>query len=280
MLTKLEAYSSWLEAPTLALSDGGREETDLIQIRNITGLDPVKAAVNTSPFGSVDGSAYIGSSVATRNIVLTLHPNPDWDAWTFESLRRLIYLYFMPKQLTRLIFYSDDMPPMAIAGIVEDANVSQFSKDPEIQVSIICPDPYFTALSPTVVTGQTDRDFSSPEEIQYDGDVVAGINVEITRVSDPAPTSIGIQIGDPSASYFNVTASVDSAQYFVMNSLDGNRFAQTVTFNTGVIANLLSKIQIGSSWPVLQPGVNDFAVITDAGVQDWQLTYYERHGGL
>jgi hypothetical protein len=280
VLTKLEAYSTWLEAPTLALSDGGREETDLIQIRGITGLDPVKAAVNTSPFGSVDGSAYIGSSVATRNIVLTLHPNPDWDMWTFESLRRLLYLYFMPKSLTRLIFYSDDMPPVAIAGIVEDANVSQFSKDPEMQVSIICPDPYFTAVSPTVVTGQSDRDFSSPEEIQYNGDVVAGINVEVTRVSDPAPTSVGIQVGDPSASYFNVTASVDLTKYFVMNSLDGNRFAQTVTFNTGVIANLLSKIQTGSSWPVLQPGVNDFAVITDAGVQDWQLTYYERYGGL
>jgi hypothetical protein len=280
VLTKLEAYSSWLDAPTLALSDGGREETDLIQIRNITGLDPVKATVNTSPFGSVDGSAYVGSSVATRNIVLTLHPNPDWVDWTFESLRRLLYLYFMPKSLTRLIFYSDDMPPVAIAGIVEDSNVSQFSKDPEMQVSIICPDPYFTAADPTIVTGQTDRDFSSPTEIQYNGDVVAGINVQVTRVSDPAPASIGIQVGDPLASYFNVTASVDATKYFSMNSLDGNRFVQTVAFNTGIIANLLSKMQSGSSWPVLQPGVNDFAVITNAGVQDWQLTYYERYGGL
>lgn len=280
MLTKLEAYSSWLDAPTLALSDGGREETDLIQIRNITGLDPVKAAVNTSPFGSVDGSAYIGSSVATRNIVLTLHPNPDWVDWTFESLRRLLYLYFMPKQPTRLIFYSDDMSTVAIAGIVEDANVSQFSKDPEMQVSIICPDPYFTALDPTIVTGQSDRDNSSPTEIQYNGDIVAGINVQVTRVSDPVPTSIGIQIGDPSSSYFNVATSVDASKYFVMSSLDGNRFVETVALNTGVITNLLSKMQHGSSWPVLQPGTNDFAVITDAGVQDWQLTYYERYGGL
>jgi hypothetical protein len=280
VLTRLEAYSSWLDAPTLALSDSGREETDLIQIRGITGLDPVKATVNTSPFGSVDGVAYIGSNVSYRNPVLTLHPNPDWDNWSFESLRRLIYRYFMPKLQTRLVFYSDDMPPVEIYGYVEDTNVNQFSKDPEIQVSIICPDPYFTAVSPTIVTGQSDRDSTSPAEVEYNGDIATGINVELTRVSDPAPSNIGIQVGDPSASYFNVAASVDSSKYFAMNSLSGNKFVQTVSLTSGVITNLLGKIQDRSTWPILQPGMNDFSVITDQGVQDWQLTYYERYGGL
>lgn len=280
MLTKLEAYSSWLDAPTLALSDAGREETDLIQIRAIAGLDPVKATVNTSPFGSVDGVAYIGSNVTYRNPVLTLHPNPDWNNWSYESLRRLLYRYFMPKLETRLVFYSDDMPTVEIYGYVEDATVNQFSKDPEIQVSIICPDPYFTAVTPTIVTGQSDRDNTSPAVIQYNGDIATGINVEVTRVSDPAPTSVGIQIGDPSASYFNAAASVDSATYFAMNSIPGNKFVQTVSLTSGVTTNLLSKIQEGSDWPILQPGQNNFSVITDKGVQDWQLTYYERYGGL
>ena len=110
MLTKLQAYSAWESAPLLPLSDNGREETDLLQIRNIDGLDPVKATINTSAFGSVDGAAYIGSNVPTRNLVLTIHPNPDWGQWTFESLRRAVYDYFMPKLLTRLVFHSDDIP--------------------------------------------------------------------------------------------------------------------------------------------------------------------------
>lgn len=280
MLTELEAYSSWLDAPTLALSDSGREETDLIQIRNITGLDPVKAAVNTAPFGSVDGAAYIGSSVATRNIVLTLHPNPDWNLWSFESLRRLLYSYFMPKSATRLIFYSDDIQPMSILGIVEDANVNQFSKEPDLQVSIICPDPYFTAVNPTVVAGQSDPDFNSPTIIEYNGDIPAAINVSVSRLTDPAPTSIGIQVGDPSISFFKVAASVSSSSIFQISSQSGNKYIQNVSLSSGVITNLLSKMQSGSSWPVLQPGENKFAVITDKGTQDWQLTYYERRGGL
>jgi Phage tail protein RIFT-related domain len=280
VLTEVKAFSSWQSAPTLPLDGNGRAETDLIQVTNITGLDPVKASVNTSPFGSVDGSAYTGSSVQSRNIVLTLHPNPNWDNWTYESLRRLIYSYFIPKRSTRLIFYSDDLVPVEISGIVESVEVNQFSKDPEIQVSIVCPEPYFTALNPEVITGQSVRPGGVIATIDYDGNVEAGIYVKVTHVSTPAPTYIGIQIGDPEISHANVTATVSASKYFEMSSIPMQKYVQNIDLGTGVITNLLSKIQAGSLWPTLQPGENHFSVITDAGVQDWELTYFERFGGL
>jgi hypothetical protein len=186
----------------------------------------------------------------------------------------------MPKQLSRLVFYSDDIPPVEIFGYVEDYNVNPFSRDVEIQVSIICPYPYFTAVNPTVVTGQSTRDNSNPVEIEYNGSIDTGINVELTRISDPAPTFVSIQSGDPSISTYRVTASVSATTYFLMNSIPGQRYAQNVSLSTGVITNLLSKIIDGSTWPTLQPGTNDFSVITDQGAQDWQLTYFELYGGL
>jgi hypothetical protein len=116
--------------------------------------------------------------------------------------------------------------------------------------------------------------------IDYDGSIEAGINVKLTRVSDPAPATIGIQIGDPTLSFFTVTASVSSSLYFIMNSLPMQKYVQNVNTSTGVVTNLLQKLQEGSSWPVLQPGENEFSVITNQGAQDWELTYYERFGGL
>lgn len=281
MLTQLEAYSSWESAPTLPLSDNGREETDLIQVRNITGLDPVKAAINTSPFGSVDGVAFTGANVPTsRNIVLTLHPNPDWNTWSYEGLRRLIYSYFMPKLLTRLLFRSNDIPPVEIYGYVEDVSVTQFSQDVEIQVSIICPDPYFTAVNATVVTDKS-SDGTTPVDVPYNGSVEAGINVEVLRFSDPAPTYIAVQVGEQVISYFRVAATVDATKYFIMNSLSGSKYVRNVTWNTGIITNLLPNLQQGSQWPTMKPGVNDFSVITDTpGNQEFRLTYFERYGGL
>jgi len=265
------------------LGEGSRAEADLIQIRNITGLNPVKAAVTTSPYGSVDGASYTGSSVLGRNIVLTLHPNPDWDNWTFEGLRKLIYSYFMPKRNTRLVFFSDDMVPVEISGVVESVEVNMFSKDQEFLVSIVCPDPYFIALDPTVVTGQTVRaGVGAPVIVEYNGTIETGMNVKVTAVTAPNPTDIGIQIGDPQIVYFATQASVDPTLYFEMNSVAMRKYVQNVNIGTGVITNLLSKIHVqeGSAWPLLQPGENEFFVITDQGVQDWELSFYERFGGL
>jgi hypothetical protein len=282
VLTEVKAYSSWRSAPTLSLSPTGRPETDLIQIRNIDGLDPVKASVSTTQYGPVDGAAYTGSNVPSRNIVLTVHPNPDWDTWSYESLRKLLYSYFMPKRPTRLVFYSDDMDPVEIYGIVEGVSVNMFSKDPELLVSIICPDPYFTALDPTVLTGQTVRPGGATVDVDYNGSIETGITVVVSWVSGAAPTSIGIKIGDPTLPYLTIASSVDATKYFEMSSIRMLKFVENISLANGVSTNLLSKVQIpeGSSWPAIQPGINKFSVITDQGVQDWELTYYERFGGL
>lgn len=278
MLTVVRAYSSWRSAPTMLLDDTGRAETDLIQIRNIDGLDPVKASISTSLYGSVDGAAYVGGSVAARNIVLTIHPNPNWDNWSFEALRRLLYSYFMSKRSVRLVFESDDIPPVEISGIVEGIEANPFSKDQEFQVSIVCPDPYFVSLEPIVLTGQSNM--IDPVVVDYNGTIETGINVKVSQVSGAAPTAIEVQIGDPQVTDLVVAAGVDASTYYEMNSVAMRKYVQTINIGSGVITNILPKVLEGSTWPLFQPGENEFFVITDQGVQDWQLTYYERFGGL
>lgn len=281
MLTSVKAFSSWRSAPVLPLN-GNRAETDFIQVRNIDGLDPVKAAVSTTPYGAVDGASHTGSSVLSRNIVLTLHPNPDWNTWSNEALRQLIYSYFMPKREVRLIFNSDDMDPVEISGIVESVEVNMFSKDQEFLVSIICPEPYFKSVEPKVITGQAVRAGGAPTIVDYNGTIEAGIEVKLTTLGTPYPTDIGIQIGDPRISYFGVAAGISSSMYFDMSSVPMQKFVQNIDTTNGVITNLLSKVYIqeGSYWPSLQPGENEFIVITDQGAQDWQLIFYELFGGL
>jgi phage-related protein len=280
VLTEVKAYSSWASAPTLLLDQDGRPETDLVQIRNIEGLEPVKASVNTSLFGSVDGAAYTGASVPSRNIVLTIHPNPDWHTWKYEDLRKLIYSYFMSKKPVRLVFYSDEDSPVEIFGIVESVDNSIFSKDQEFNVSVICPDPYFTSLDPKVITGQSIRSGGAPRVVTYNGSVETGIRVKVSFSSGAAPTTIGIQVGDPKVSYFNVAATVGSTLYVDMSSVAMQKYIQNVSIGSGVITNLLSKMQEGSKWPLFEQGDNNFSVITDQGVQDWELSFYERFGGL
>jgi hypothetical protein len=108
------------------------------------------------------------------------------------------------------------------------------------------------------------------------------MHVKVTATPDTAPSDIAIQLGDPRIAYFAVAATVNPTLYFEMNSLPMKKFVQNVNIGSGVITNLLSMIHIqeGSLWPGLQPGDNEFSVITDLGVHDWELTYFERFGGL
>jgi len=262
----------------MLLDDTGRAETDLIQIRNIDGLDPVKATVNTSLYGSVDGASYVGGSVAGRNLVLTIHPNPNWDNWTYEALRKLLYSYFMSKRSIRLVFESDDMAPVEISGIVEDVAVNPFNKDQEIQVSIVCPNPYFSSVDPVVLTGQSNM--SQPVVIDYKGTIETGFKVKVTYVSGTAPTTIEVQVGEPQVTDLVVSSGVDASNYYEMNSVAMRKYVQNINIGSGVITNILPKVLEGSTWPLFQPGENEFLVITNQGVQDWELTYFEQFGGL
>jgi hypothetical protein len=277
VLTAFKAYSAWLSAQELPVSDQGRAETDPIQIRDISGLEPVKANVNTTPFGSVDGEAFTGASVPKRNIVITFGLNPDWDTWTIRSLRRLLESYFMPKQATKLEFESDDMSTVQIAGYVESFEPNLFSKDPEIQVSVICPDPYFTAIDPVVATGLSSDE---PKEIDYSGTIETGFVLEVSFANGLSPTLITVDTGNNAPADFSMLASVDASKYLMASSVQGKKFVQNVAFADGRTTNLLNAIQPGYFWPTLQPGVNMFDLVSDVGVQDWQLTYFERFGGL
>jgi hypothetical protein len=280
VLTSVKVYSSWRSAPLMPLVSGGTPDTDLIQIRNIDGLDPVKATINTSQYGSIAGADYVGGSVPPRNIVVTLHPNPDWKDWTHESLRRLLYAYFMPDRPIRLEFFSDDVVPVMIEGHVEGIETNIFSRDPELIISIICPDPYFTALSPVVLTGNTIRPGGTEEEILYNGNIETGIRLKVDAVTAPNPSYITVKIGDVAASNLTVSATVDDFKYLDLSSVQMQKHVQNVSLTDGSITSLLSYVQAGFVWPTLQPDENFFSVITDAGVQEWELTYYERFGGL
>jgi hypothetical protein len=79
-----------------------------------------------------------------------------------------------------------------------------------------------------------------------------------------------------------VNAGVDATKYFELNSVAMRKYVQNVSIGSGVITNLLSKVLDGSSWPLLQPGENEIFITTTpvGGIQDWELTYYERFGGL
>lgn len=282
MLTKVQVYSSQPSASVLAFDENGRAEIDLIQITDISGLDPVEATVNTSSLGDVDGAAYIGTEVPDRNIVLTLRPNPDYSNWTFDRLRRFIYSYFMPRASVKLVFYNDEVPdfPVEINGIVEHVGANPFSKDPEFLVSIVCPDPYFTSTKGETISGSISGGMNLVD-VPNAGNIPIGVYLKVDYESASTPANLKVQVQNSLVvSDFNVENLNTNNVYFEMNSKAMQKFVREVDLGSGVISNRLSEIKEGSVWPVLQPGSNKLGVTIDSGSASWEMTYFERYGGI
>jgi len=264
---------------------GSGPNTEAIQVRNIEGLGPVKADVGTSPFGSIDGEAYTGSSVGKRNLVITVGLNPNWIDQSIESLRTLLYAYFMPKQSVKLRFFSDSMVTVEISGYVEGFEPNIFTKDPEIQISIICPMPDFVAIASTVVTGiVAPNNVPQPgADIGYAGNVAAGFLLRVdANATVPAYSGpLDIVSRTPFSLAFSINPmTADNGQYFEMSSVRGTKYAQGVNILGGARVTLLRNVAASSAWPQLEPGVNNFYVAASTSGQAWTLTYFNRFGGL
>jgi tail protein len=288
LLTNLEVYSSLSSAPDLPLQLGGREDMDPIHIRDIKGLGPVKADINTTPFGSGDGGFYTGGSVNVRNIVLTLGFNPDWIVHTVSSLRQIVYGYFMSKQPVTLRFFRDDGPAVEIQGYTETNEPDIFSKDPEMEISVICPLPDFIAVSQSVVTGTAKETPDPPEYSEFTlvGNVDTSGRVVLTTIEDdPSPTYDGFVTLEhetlaPGTNTFEVTGSVAEGMDLIIDSARGAKVAENIIGAEHI--NLLNSMTSDSKWLSLRPGTNKFRIRLAPGAPDkaWTLTYYERFGGL
>jgi len=266
----------------LALTEPGSEATDPIQVTNIDGLDPVKASVMTTPYATLDGESFDGSQVPSRNIVLTLRPNPDWNTWDPEDLRQLIYAYFMPKLSVKLVFTSDELPLVEITGVVESVEANPFSRDPEFLVSLICVDPYFQAVEETESSGFTSRPGDALTLITYEGTVETGFRLSVTYSSGAAANYVQVVSGDPSYTTFEVEVepTIMNAQPFEMNSIPTKKFARIVIGELGLPVYLTHAITEGSVWPSLKPGENNIGIVTNDGVQNWSIKFFKRYGGF
>ena len=107
---------------------------------HVTGLTPPKADINTSLAGTIDGAFYNSARVNMRNIVLTIVIEGD-----IEANRQHLYRIFPIKSPCTVFFKNENMD-VKIDGYVELVDGDLFSMREQMQISILCPRPYWSAL--------------------------------------------------------------------------------------------------------------------------------------
>jgi hypothetical protein len=283
VLIKVEIFSPQPDAPTLPLG-GLMPSDDPVFIRDIAGLEPVKADIATTPFASGRGELYQGSTVPKRNIVLTLGLNPDWEGQqTMASLRQILYRYLMPENWTKLRFFSQELPDVDIEGYVESMDPNMFSQDPEMQISIICPKPDFIEVDSTIYNGVVD-DGTLEFTFDYAGSIETGYELRVDFTPDnldyTGPVTITHTAFQKDQLFKVDPVTIDGIRYFKMSSVANAKRVQSVAKADGELTNLLAVMTGESVWPVLRPGENVIKVAATENGQAWTLAYFNRYGGL
>lgn len=256
--------------------------TDPLIIRDVKGLEPVSATVNSRGYANeVDGEFYTGSHVGKRNIVILLGLN-NKDAQSVAEARKKIYFYFMPKNFkTKLRFLFDDRANAEIEGYIESTTGDRFTKDPEIQISVICPKPNFFSTA-RQINGQSN---AADSEAPYAGSAGGALILELFAGATNYVGDIFIEskesISSPTyrtMSFYGITIPAGSKLF--VSTHQGNKRAEIQ--GSGNPINQFGQMGSLIYWMGIHAGTNLFRVRTPGSTTplNWVLNYADQETGV
>lgn len=248
-------------------------------IKEIDGLGPVKATLTSTSLAQVDGAQLQGSRRDTRNITAKLGFAPDYKTNTIQALRQNLYGYLLPKANITLGFYMDGVLYATTAGTVENLDdTSRFSIDPEMDLSVLCFDPDFTAPAPIVVNGTTVTN-TTMSGITYAGSSDAGLIFTLHVNTSLTSFTLYNTRPDNTSQKIDVTGlTLISGDVVTVNTMPGMK--SVVLNRSGTKTSLLYGVDPSSTWFSLRNGTNLFRCTTSSAGIPYTVSYTQKYAGL
>ena len=235
-------------------------QSSVYQLVAITGIDPPVANIATSELATDDGSQFNLARIPQRNIVLTIQPVGD-----IETARTALYAYFTPKSTVRLRIKTSTRD-VYIDGYVESFLADVNANPQLIQVSIICPKPYFNDWTAVAVF------IDGTETITNSGDVSIGILLGVTIASSTNSFVFSNNTTGDALTFQG--KAFQSGDVITIDTRVGQKNATLL--RDGVTSSLLSYMNLDSKWPTLAKGANEIQISAGTGA----LSYSPQYAGL
>lgn len=270
MVTVQNASGDTLSLP-LADSSGG------YSVRDIQGLNPVKATLSSSTLAQVDGADPQNARREPRNITMKIGLEPDYAATSVAGLRSNLYGYLIPTSVITLSLWADDILWGTTVATVESFENNMFSSDPEIDISLICYDPAFYAPAETLINASTVSN-TDQVTIPYQGSIDAGMI--FTLLFDRSVTELRLYNTRPDnkIQLFSVSGSFLSGDKLVMQSMD--RQKKLTLTRAGLTSSVLFFLDTTSDWPTLMRGDNLFRAYATGAAIAYTIEYTAKYGGF
>lgn len=248
-----------------------------VTVQNIEGLDPVKASLVSSTFAKKDGGFFQHARRETRNIVITLGLE-QVGVVTVRELRNNLYKTMMPKMKIRVRFRMTDGFSAYIDGYVESFESPMFTKEPTMQLSLLCYDPDF--VDPNYIYAEGLARSTNEEDVFVSPGTVESwleVSVPIPRLVPDFTLRVRHPGGDQKL--MSITHDFIAGDVVTIGSSPGNKYLSLR--RAGVSRSILYALDPTSTWPSFSPGVNQVQLKVAAGGSfPYSIEYLPRYGGL
>lgn len=282
LLKKLNVTNSQGSVLDLPLEDvsGG------FVVKEIDGLGPVKATLVSSSFANQDGEQYHSSRRESRNIRIKLGLDPDYAAYSVYDLRTQLYKFFMPKTKAKLEFnlfnkfaesiLTQDLD-LEIYARIESLEPDIFSREPAVDLSLLCYDPDFVDPIPVIFDGFTVDDLTETV-LEYEGNIETGAVFKIMPDRDMVDFTIYHRPPDDTLRTVYFTQPLLTGDELTIGSVIGEK--HVTLKRAGVESAALYSISPQSSWIELFEGDNRFRVYSEGAPVPYSIEYTRKYGGL
>ena len=282
LLKKLTASNSKgqsLEFPLEDIAEG-------FFVKEILGLGPVKATLVSSSFANVDGEQYHSSRRDARNIIVKLGLDPDYGTGSVYDLRSKLYDFFMPKTQARLTFemfdkFSESVLEqykiVDILGRIETCEPDMFSKEPSVDISLMCFAPDFFEPDPVIFSGQT-FDGINRTDLHYKGSVESGVIFRIFPNRSLSTFTLRHLRPDGLEVTAQINHALQSGDVLTISSIVGDKSVKRT--RSGTTISVLYALTPTSGWIELLPGINKMSVTASGVAIPYEIEYTTKFGGL
>jgi len=274
---------------------------DRFVVESIQGLNPPPATLNMSNIYGMDGARLNTRFLNTRNIVLTMRLRGDQ-----EASRQELYRFLSSKNALRFFFQNNNRN-VYIDGLVETTEDDMFVRTQNMQVSIICPDPYFRDVAETVVELENSQSgFEFPFSINLGEPIEFGTyesgreTVVLNPTQNEVPFEIEITARKQLGSFTSFTiqniltgekigfAGWPNDDGFMPGDvirINTDPYHPTMTLQVGqTVYNRIGQMIQGGGFFTIHPGENRFAYKTspasDADFLDINLKFRNMYSGV
>lgn len=246
-------------------------------VKDIQGLDPVKATLSSSVMAQMDGSMFQNARREPRNITMTVGLESDYVTNTVADLRTNFYAFLMTKGIITFNLFKEDGLFASTVAVVESVDNNMFTTDPEIAVSLMCFDPDLYAPSETLVQSTT-AVAGDEQDIVYPGTTDTGIVFEMTIPAASGEVRLVNTRPDTISQQFRVAGNFSVGDQLTIDTNPGSKRVGIV--RGGAAVSGLYLLDKTSNWISLQEGTNQFTTYWNGVPTPYTIRYIVKYGGF